>query len=79
MGKETTRLRRTFTPQFKKDAVRLVVEEGKSLTEVAAHEQTKAATAHRTSPRNLSVGMVMVAGTEARDRLERAHMGFSGF
>jgi hypothetical protein len=49
------------------------------LTEVAAHEQTKAATAHRTSPRNLSVGMVMVAGTEARDRLERAHMGFSGF
>jgi transposase len=37
MGKETTRLRRTFTPQFKKDAVRLVVEEGKSLTEVATH------------------------------------------
>jgi transposase len=37
MGKETTRLRRTFTPQFKKDAVRLVTEEGKSLTEVAAH------------------------------------------
>src|SRR2546423_1137863 len=37
MGKETTRLRRTFTPQFKKDAVRLVIEEGKSLTEVATH------------------------------------------
>jgi transposase-like protein len=37
MGKETTRLRRTFTPQFKKDAVRLVVEEGKNLTEVATH------------------------------------------
>jgi transposase-like protein len=37
MGKEATRLRRTFTPQFKKDAVRLVVEKGKSLTEVAAH------------------------------------------
>jgi transposase len=37
MGKETTRLRRTFTPQFKKDAVRLVTEEGKSLTEVSAH------------------------------------------
>ena len=37
MGKETTRLRRTFTPQFKKDAVRLVTEEGKSLTEVATH------------------------------------------
>ncbi len=37
MGKQTTRLRRTFTPQFKKDAVRLVTEEGKSLTEVAAH------------------------------------------
>jgi transposase-like protein len=36
-GKETTRLRRTFNPQFKKLAVRLVVEEGKSLTEVAAH------------------------------------------
>ena len=32
-----TRLRRTFTPQFKKDAVRLVTEEGKSLTEVASH------------------------------------------
>ena len=37
MGKATTRLRRTFTPQFKKDAVRLVTEEGKSLTEVATH------------------------------------------
>ena len=37
MGKETTGLRRTFTPQFKKDAVRLVVAEGKRLTEVAAH------------------------------------------
>src|SRR5262245_14763038 len=37
MGKEPTRLRRTFTPQFNKDAVRLVVEEGKSLTEVVAH------------------------------------------
>ena len=31
MGKEPTRLRRTFTPQFKKDAVRLVVEEGKAM------------------------------------------------
>jgi transposase len=37
MGKQATRLRRTFTPQFKKDAVRLVTEEGKSLTEVATH------------------------------------------
>ena len=37
MGKGTTRLRRTFTAQFKKDAVRLVTEEGKSLTEVATH------------------------------------------
>src|SRR5262249_7222526 len=37
MGKRTVRLRRTFTPQFKKDAVRLVTEEGKTLTEVAAH------------------------------------------
>ena len=36
MGQDATRLRRTFTPQFKKDAVRLVVEEGKSLTEAAA-------------------------------------------
>jgi transposase-like protein len=27
----------TFSPQFKKDAVRLVTEEGKSLTEVATH------------------------------------------
>src|SRR5919108_2510376 len=37
MRRGTTRLRRTFTPQFKKDAVRLVIEEGKSLTEVATH------------------------------------------
>ena len=37
MGKRTTRVRRTFTPQFKKDAVHLVVEEGKSVTEVATH------------------------------------------
>src|SRR5207244_12177648 len=37
MGKGTTRLRRTFTPQFKKDAVHLVVKEGKSVTEVASH------------------------------------------
>ena len=37
MAKASTRLRRTFTPQFKKDAVRLVTEEGKSLNEVAAH------------------------------------------
>ena len=37
MGKRKTRVRRTFTPQFKKDAVHLVVEEGKSLTEVATH------------------------------------------
>ena len=37
MGRGTTRLRRTFAPQFKKDAVRLVTEERKSLTEVAAH------------------------------------------
>lgn len=37
MGKQTNRLRRTFTPQFKKDALRAVVEEGKSLTEVTAH------------------------------------------
>ena len=36
MGKRTTRVRRTFTPQFKKDAVHLV-EEGKSVTEVATH------------------------------------------
>jgi len=35
MAKAPTRLRRTFTPQFKKDAVRLVTEEGKSLNEVA--------------------------------------------
>src|SRR5207245_2983038 len=37
MGKRTIRVRRTFTPQFKQDAVHLVVEEGKSLTEVATH------------------------------------------
>src|SRR3989442_15954815 len=37
MGKRTIGVRRTFTPQFKKDAVHLVVEEGKSLTEVATH------------------------------------------
>jgi len=37
MRKQAARLRRTFAPQFKKDAVRLVTEEGKSLTEVAAH------------------------------------------
>ena len=37
MGKATTRLRRIFTPQFKRDAVRLVVEEGKSVNEVATH------------------------------------------
>ena len=35
MEKEATRARRAFTPQFKRDAVRLVVEEGKSLSEVA--------------------------------------------
>ncbi len=32
--KTPTRLRRTFTPEFKRDAVRLV-QEGKTLTEVA--------------------------------------------
>ena len=32
--KHTTRIRRTFTPQFKRDAVALV-EQGKSVTEVA--------------------------------------------
>jgi hypothetical protein len=37
MRKQAARLRRTFAPQLKKDAVRLVTEEGKSLTEVAAH------------------------------------------
>jgi transposase len=36
MGKEPTRVRRTFTPQFKRDAVRLVTD-GKSVTEVATH------------------------------------------
>ena len=35
MGKkETTRVRRTFTPQFKRDAVQLV-NEGKTVSEVA--------------------------------------------
>ena len=33
-GKKTTRVRRTFTPQFKRDAVALV-NEGKTVTEVA--------------------------------------------
>jgi len=37
MGRQPTRVRRTFTPQFKRDAVRLVVDEGKSITEVATH------------------------------------------
>jgi transposase-like protein len=37
MGKGTTRLRRTFTAQFREDAVRLVTEEGKRLTEGATH------------------------------------------
>jgi transposase len=37
MGRQPTRVRRTFTPQFKKDAVRLVTEEGKSVNEVATH------------------------------------------
>jgi len=37
MGKQPTRVRRTFTPQFKKDAVRLVTVEGKSVNEVATH------------------------------------------
>ena len=36
MGKEPSRVRRTFTPQFKRDAVRLV-NDGKSVTEVATH------------------------------------------
>lgn len=34
MGKNVTRIRRTFTPQFKKDAVGLV-QRGRSVTEVA--------------------------------------------
>ena len=34
MGKNVTRIRRTFTPQFKKDAVGLV-QQGRSVTEVA--------------------------------------------
>jgi transposase len=37
MGKQPTRVRRTFTPQFKKDAVRLVTVEGKSVNEVATN------------------------------------------
>ena len=37
MGKQPTRVRRTFTPQFKKDAVRLVSVEGKSVNEVATN------------------------------------------
>lgn len=37
MGKQPIRVRRTFTPQFKKDAVRLVTDEGKSVNEVATH------------------------------------------
>jgi len=36
MAREPTRVRRTFTPQFKRDAARLVAE-GKSVTEVATH------------------------------------------
>ena len=35
MGKKTTRVRRTFTPQFKRDAVNLVVHGGKTVTAVA--------------------------------------------
>ena len=34
MAKKPNRVRRTFTPQFKKDAVRLV-QEGRSVTDVA--------------------------------------------
>ncbi|TMA76188.1 MAG: hypothetical protein E6J72_16980 [Deltaproteobacteria bacterium] len=34
MGRKSSRIRRTFTPGFKRDAVRLV-DEGKSVTEVA--------------------------------------------
>jgi transposase len=34
MGKKTTRIRRSFTPQFKKDAVRLV-RSGRSVSDVA--------------------------------------------
>ena len=34
MGKKTTRVRRSFTPQFKKDAVRLL-RGGRSVTDVA--------------------------------------------
>ena len=34
MAKKTTRIRRTFTPQFKKDAVRLL-SKGRSATDVA--------------------------------------------
>jgi transposase len=35
MGRKSSRIRRTFTPGFKRDAVRLVVDEGKSVSEVA--------------------------------------------
>jgi transposase len=34
MGRKSSRIRRTFTPSFKRDAVRLV-DEGKTVTEVA--------------------------------------------
>jgi transposase len=34
MGSKTSRIRRTFTPRFKRDAVRLL-DEGKTATEVA--------------------------------------------
>jgi hypothetical protein len=37
MAEATTRLGRTSTPQFKKDPLRLMTEEGKSLNEVATH------------------------------------------
>ena len=37
MGKQPTRVRRTFTPRFKKDAVRLVNVEGKSVNEIATN------------------------------------------
>ena len=35
MGRKSSRVRRTFTPGFKRDAVRLVSEKGKTATEVA--------------------------------------------
>lgn len=35
MKKEPTRIRRTFTPEFKRDAVHLVTAEGRSVNEVA--------------------------------------------